>query len=123
MPLSVIYLGNSFGSLAPLVLLGTSITGCLPIIFATIPSETIPRQYITQTIGLVVGIGELVGGFVAPAVAGWSADRFGLDAPFLIAAGAAIFGGLMALLLYETAPAILNKKNNDNKPAAIQQSY
>lgn len=69
-----------------------------------------------------MGIGELVGGFVAPAVAGWSADQFGLDAPFLIAAGAAIVGGLMAFLLYETAPAILNKKNN-TKPVAIQQSY
>ena len=122
MPLSVIYSGNSLVSLAPLLLLGTSISGCLPIIFATIPSETIPRQYITQTLGLIMGISELVGGFVAPVVAGWSADQFGLDASFFIAAGAAIIGGLMAFLLYETAPAILNKKNNDTKPVAIQQS-
>ena len=119
MPLSVIYSGNSFVSLAPLVLLGTSISGCFAIIVATIPSETIPRQYITQTMGLIMGIGELVGGFVAPAVSGWSADQFGLHAPFLIAAGAAIAGSLMAFLLYETAPALLNKKNNDTKLVAI----
>lgn len=122
MPLGVIYSGNSFISLAALVLLGNSIAGCFPIVLATIPSETTPRQYIAQTLGLVMGIGELVGGFIAPAIAGWSADQFGLHAPFLIAAGAAFSAGLIAFLLYETAPALLNKKNNDTKPAAIQQS-
>ena len=110
MPLSTIYSGKSFISLSPLVLLGACMTGCFPIVLATIPSETVPRQYITQTLGLVMGIGELVGGFVAPAVSGWSADQFGLQAPFLIAAGAALSAGLMAFLLYETAPALLKKK-------------
>lgn len=122
MPLSVIYSGKSFVNLSVLVLLGTSIAGCFPIVLATIPSETMPRQYIAQTLGLVGGIGELVGGFVAPAVAGWSADHFGLQAPFLIAAAAAFSAGLMAFLLLETAPALLNKKNNDTKSVAIQQS-
>jgi MFS family permease len=122
MPLSVIYSGKSFASLSPLVLMGASIMGCFPIVLATIPSETMPRQYIAQTLGLVIGIGELVGGFVTPAIAGWSADQFGLHAPFLIAAGAALSAGLMALLLYETAPALLNKKNNDTKPIALPQS-
>jgi MFS family permease len=110
MPLSVIYFGKNSVSLSALVLFGTSISGCFPIVLATIPSETIPRQYIAQTMGLIGGIGELMGGFVAPAVAGRSADQFGLDAPFLIAAGAALFGGLTAFLLYETAPALLNKE-------------
>ena len=121
MPLSVIYSGKNFVSLSALVLVGTSIMGCFPIVLATIPSETLPRQYIAQTLGLVMGIGELVGGFAAPAVAGWSADQFGLHAPFLIAAGAALSAGFMAFLLYETAPALLNKKNRDTKPVAIQQ--
>ena len=84
--------------------------GCFPVVLATIPSETVPRQYIAQTLGLVIGIGELVGGFVAPVVAGWSADQFGLQAPFLIAAGAAVSGGLIAFLLAETAPAIMIEK-------------
>ena len=116
MPLSVIYLGKSFVGLSPFVLLGTSIMGCFPVVLATIPSETIPRQYIAQTLGLVMGIGELVGGFLAPAIAGWAADQFGLHAPFLIAAGATLSAALIALLLYETAPAILNKRNNDTQP-------
>ena len=110
MPLAVVYAGNSFNSLAPLVLLGATAMGCYPIVLATIPSETVPRQWLAQTMGLVMGIGELVGGFAAPAIAGWSADKFGLHAPFLIAAGAAFCASAIALLLIETAPAVLNKK-------------
>ena len=110
MPLAVVYAGNSFNSLAPLVLLGATAMGCYPIVLATIPSETVPRQWLAQTMGLVMGIGELVGGFAAPAIAGWSADKFGLHAPFLIAAGAAFCASVIALLLIETAPAVLNKK-------------
>ena len=45
------------------------------------------KQYpavLAQTMGFVMGVGELVGGFAAPAIAGWSADTFGLQAPFLL---------------------------------------
>lgn len=116
MPLGIIYCGKSFVSISILVLLGACIMGCLPIVLATIPSETMPHQYIAQTLGLIIGIGELMGGFATPAIAGWSADQLGLQAPFLIAAGAAFSAGLIAFLLYETAPVILNKKNTDNNP-------
>jgi len=102
--------------------LGASAMGCFPIVLATIPSETMPRKHIAQTMGLIMGIGELVGGFIAPAVAGWSADKFGLHAPFLIATGAAVAAGLVAFLLIETAPALLYKKLNYNNVVAIQQS-
>ena len=104
MPLAVVYAGNVFSSVAPLVILGATTMGCFPIVLATIPSETVPRQYLAQTLGLVMGIGELVGGFAAPAIAGWSADTFGLQAPFLIAAGASLLAGIIAFLLIETAP-------------------
>jgi MFS family permease len=119
MPLSVVYSEGNFVSLSALVLAGASIMGCFPIVLATIPSETMPHQYIAQTLGLVMGFGELVGGFAVPAVAGWSADKLGLYAPFFIAAGAALSAGLIAFLLYETAPALLNRKKNDT--VVIQQ--
>ena len=121
MPLSVIYYGDGFVNLSALVLLGASIMGCFPIVLATIPSETMPRKNIAQTLGLVMGIGELTGGFAAPAVAGWSADEFGLQAPFFIAAGAALSAGLIAFLLDETAPAPLKKKNNNISSLVMQQ--
>lgn len=105
MPLAVVYGGHAFGSLAPLIFAGATTMGCFPIVLAIIPTETVPKQYLAQAMGFVMGIGELVGGFVAPALAGWSADAFGLQAPFLIAAGAAFVAGAIALLLVETAPA------------------
>lgn len=110
MPLGVIYSRQSFANLSLLILTGTSILGCAPVVLATIPSETVPRRYIAQTLGLVMGIGELVGGFAAPVAAGWSADKFGLHAPFLIAAGAAAGAGVIAFFLNETAPALLKKQ-------------
>jgi len=113
MPLAVVYAANAFGSLAPLVILGATTMGCFPIVLATIPSETVPRQYLAQTLGLVMGIGELVGGFAAPAIAGWSADKFGLQAPFLIAAGASLVASIIAFLLIETAPVKVKKAKED----------
>jgi len=115
MPLGVVYGGKDFGSLAPLILLGATTMGCYPIVLAIIPAETVPRQYLAQTMGFVMGIGELVGGFAAPAIAGWSADAFSLQAPFLIAAGAACIAGLLAFLLIETAP--VKKKQKTQKEA------
>ena len=113
MPLSVVFAGNDFGPVALLVLLGATSMGCFPVVLATIPSETVPHKYIAQTLGLVMGIGELVGGFGAPALAGWSADRFGMNAPFFIAAGAVLIAALVGFLLIETAPAKLRKKTKD----------
>lgn len=120
MPLAVVYAGNDLGSLVPLVLLGATTMGCFPIVLATIPSETVPRQYLAQTLGLVMGIGELVGGFAAPAIAGWSADKFGLQAPFLIAAGSSLIAAVIAFLLIETAPVKVKKANEDNKILDIE---
>jgi MFS family permease len=112
MPFGVLYFGNDLVFLCAFIIVGSSVSGCFPIVLATIPSETMSRQYVAQTIGLVGGIGELAGGFLAPATTGWFADRFGLQAPFFIAAGVALMAGLLACLLHETAPAILIKRDN-----------
>ncbi|QEC66847.1 MFS transporter [Panacibacter ginsenosidivorans] len=110
MPLSVVYAGDTFSAVAPLVILGATTMGCFPIVLATIPSETVPRQFLAQTLGMIMGIGELIGGFAAPAIAGWSADKFGLQAPFLIAAGAVLLAGFIGFLLIETGPVKLRNK-------------
>jgi predicted MFS family arabinose efflux permease len=113
MPLSVVYAPAVFSTVALLVLLGATTMGCFPIVLATIPSETVPHQYLAQTLGMIMGIGELVGGFAAPAIAGWPADEFGLQAPFLIAAGAVLIAGFIAFLLIETAPVKVKKRKED----------
>jgi MFS family permease len=118
MPLSVVFGGNDFGPVALLVLLGATTMGCFPIVLATIPSETVPHKYLAQTLGLIMGIGELVGGFAAPAIAGWSADAFGLNAPFFIAAGAVLIAAFVGFLLIETAPVKLKGLTGSDKEKA-----
>jgi hypothetical protein len=54
--------------------------------------------------GLVVGIGEIAGGFGFPTIAGRIADHTSLAAPMFMQLGCAIVGGVLAMFLIETAP-------------------
>jgi hypothetical protein len=71
---------------------------------ATIPSETIPAKYVATSLGLIVGIGEVIGGTFGPVLAGNLADRYGLQAPMYMAMVCALAGALLAMGLKETAP-------------------
>ena len=103
-PLAALYCDSSLYLLGALIFLGWSASGTFPLFMGTIPSETIPARYVATSLGLTVGIGEILGGVSAPAVAGWAADRYGLAAPMFIQAGCAVAGALLALALKETAP-------------------
>jgi len=103
-PVSALYFQGSSIVLAILIFLGWSASGAMPLIMATIPSETLPLRYIASATGLVVGLGEVIGGVSAPMLAGRAADHYGLQAPLYIQAGCALAAGLIALALKETAP-------------------
>jgi MFS family permease len=57
-----------------------------------------------------MGTGEVIGGVLAPSIAGYAADLAGLQAPLWIMIGLAVAGGLIALGLRETAPRILERR-------------
>ncbi|TAL98670.1 MAG: MFS transporter [Paraburkholderia sp.] len=78
--------------------------GCSAIFLATIPAESVPRYFISRAVATVIGTGEVIGGFVSPTLAGFSADTFGPTAPLLIAAGSAVLALFASLFLRETAP-------------------
>jgi MFS family permease len=101
--IAALYCGSSL-TCSALIFLGWSASGTFPLFMGTIPSETIPARYVATSLGLTVGIGEILGGVSAPAVAGWAADRYSLAAPMFIQAGCAVAGALLALALKETAP-------------------
>lgn len=103
-PLAAIYFQGSLALLALLVFVGWMGAGCFPLFMATIPAETIPPRYLATAFGLVMGLGEAVGGVLSPTIAGMAADRYGLTAPILIMAGCALFAGILAVFLRETAP-------------------
>jgi len=103
-PLAVLYYSGSLVTLSVLIFIGWSASGVMPLIMGTVPSETIPVRYIATTLGIVMGLGELIGGAVTPTLAGMAADTYGLGATLLIEAGLALTTAVLAMFLVETAP-------------------
>jgi MFS family permease len=103
-PLAVLYFHGSIYVLGALMFLGWSASGVFPLFMATIPSETVSHRQIATALGLIMGTGEILGGFASPPLAGMIADRTNLSAPVLMQVGCALLAALLALLLAETAP-------------------
>jgi MFS family permease len=108
-PVSLLYYTGPLTVLAALIFIGWSASGVFPLFMGTIPSETIPARYIATSLGLVMGLGELIGGVLTPVGAGWAADNYGLQAPVYIEAACALVATVLALFLRETAPAKLSR--------------
>ena len=102
-PIALIY-GDSAIALGVVVFFTYTGLGCFPLFMATVPAETVPPQVLTGALGIIMGAGELVGGFLAPTVAGLAADHYGLPVAMWISAAGALIAGLLALGLQETAP-------------------
>lgn len=89
---------------------GAAISGVFPLAMATVPSEIVPPGLTATAMSLTMGTSEIIGGVFAPSIAGRAADVWGLAAPLWIVAGLAIAAGLVALLLRETAPRVLARR-------------
>ncbi|ONH51225.1 Sugar phosphate permease [Pseudomonas cedrina] len=84
--------------------------GCFTLFMSTIPAETVPREVMATALGMIMGVGELVGGFVAPTIAGFAADQFGLSIVMWISCGGAVLAAGLSLLLKETAPTVWQRR-------------
>jgi MFS transporter, ACS family, hexuronate transporter len=89
---------------------GSAITGVFPLAMATIPSDSVRPGLIATALSLTMGTSEILGGVLAPSIAGRVADAHGLAAPLWIVTGLAVATGVAALLLRETAPAVLARR-------------
>jgi ACS family hexuronate transporter-like MFS transporter len=101
-PLGVLVPHASLSLLAVSVFFGSFAGGTFPLFLAVIPAETVGARQLPTVIGLIQGISEIVGGVALPLVAGWAADRIGLQAPLLITLVGTLLAGLFALALRET---------------------
>jgi len=110
-PLAALYFQGSLFMLGSLIFVGWSASGTFPLFMGTVPSETIPARYVATSLGMVVGLGEILGGVGAPAIAGRAADHYGLNAPVMLMAVCAIIGTVLALFLRETAPIRLSRNS------------
>jgi MFS family permease len=101
-PIAILMLPNNPLLLAAAVLLGWMVVGISPLYIGIVPSESAPLGLVTTAIGLTTAAGELVGGVIAPAVAGQLADLFGLAVPLYLCIGLAFACGVTCLCLTET---------------------
>lgn len=108
-PLAVVYIPHPL-VLGPVIVLTYTGLGCFTLIMATIPAETVPRGALATALGLVMGVGELTGGVIAPLAAGWASDAWGLETAMYIAAAGAVAVVLLSLGLRETAPKVLQRR-------------
>jgi MFS transporter, ACS family, hexuronate transporter len=104
-PLAALYWGGPVWMLGVLLAVFWLASGTFPLFMGTIPSETISARYVATVCGLTQGLGEAVGGFIAPTATGRAADLWGLPAAMWIMAACAVVSSLLALFLKETAPA------------------
>lgn len=103
-PLALAFLQAPVGILALAAFVTFLAGGCFPLVMATIPSETVPATHVATALGLIMGIGEVVGGVLAPTLAGMGADAYGPEFPMYVSAGGALLAGALSLFLVETAP-------------------
>jgi MFS family permease len=111
-PLAALYFHGPTPMLAAIMFIGWIGTAAFAIFMGVIPSETIPARHAATAMGLVMCAGEVVGGFVAPLVGGWAADRTTLAAPIQIGAACALGAVILSLFLRETAPVKIGAKSS-----------
>lgn len=78
---------------------------CLTV--GPISAESVPATLMSTASGIVIGTGEIFGGGIAPVIAGYVAQHYGIEYVLHLAAIALAVGLVVALLLKETAPAKL----------------
>jgi len=95
---------NPFALFALLFGVSVFALGLLGLISGPIATEAAPAGLIGSSIGFVSGAGEIFGGGLAPAVAGFVAQHFGLPSTLTFALCGLVAGAVVSLFLAETAP-------------------
>lgn len=85
----------------PLMFITYFAMGCIPIGMALIPASAVPQHSQARAIGLMMGVGEIVGGVLVPAMAGALSDTINPAAFLVVSSVLALLGVLCALGLTE----------------------
>lgn len=78
--------------------------GALALIAGPLAAEAAPAGRIASVAGLVIGVGEIFGGGIAPAIAGGIAKSYGLQYTLVFAVCSLLLGLCLSFFLRETAP-------------------
>jgi ACS family hexuronate transporter-like MFS transporter len=107
LPLGAMYYEGSVWGLAAIFFVGWGVNGIFPLFMGTVPSESVSPRHMATALGICMGTGEILGGVLAPSLAGTVADRVGLQAPLWMMVGVTVAGALLAFGLRETAPRVV----------------
>ena len=118
-PLALVFV-DSIPLMMVLLFIGSAGSGVIGMSMSVIPVESVPLQYSGLAIGLTIGIGELIGGFLNPMVNGALADMYGIQTPLFVAAGAAVLALLFSLFFKETAPSKVQSTKGQDIKGSVQ---
>lgn len=107
--LAISSLNTDASALGAWLFVGWMASGSLPIFMATIPSESIPEIQLATAMALVMGVGEVVGGALAPIAAGFLADQYGMPIILVLQAACAVVATVLGLFIIETAPRVVRR--------------
>lgn len=110
LPLGAMFFTGSGWVLAAIFFFGWALNGVFPIFMATVPSESVDPRLTASLTGIVMGIGEVLGGVLSPFAAGLLSDSFGRSAVMWMMLGLTIAAALVGTGLRETAPRILARR-------------
>jgi predicted MFS family arabinose efflux permease len=116
-PLGAMFYDGPVVLLGAIFVVGWLVTGTMPLFMAAVPAESVDAGHIAGALGVCMGAGELIGGVLAPSIAGYAADQVGLEAPLWIMAGLAVAAGIVAIGVRETAPRVVGRAASGEKLA------
>lgn len=103
----------------PLMFISYFAMGCIAMVAAVIPSEAVPIHLRAKAMGLVMGLGEIVGGVIIPGVAGVLSDKTDPSAFLWVSAVMAALGLFFVSKLLESNKVISKNKAFAEVEAAL----
>ena len=110
LPLGAMFFTASSWVLAAIFFFGWALNGVFPIFMATVPSESVDPRLTASLTGIVMGIGEVLGGVLSPFAAGILSDNFGRSAVMWMMLALTLLAALVGTGLRETAPRVLARR-------------
>jgi len=101
---------NLAGLFAVLSVISFFCLGVIGLITGPIATESAPAGLVSSAIGIVVGSGEIFGGGIAPSIAGYVAQHYGIQNILYLALWGVALGIVVCLFLKETAPRKVRKQ-------------
>jgi MFS family permease len=116
LPLGLLFTtGTQLVPLMACIAVGAALSGVFPLAMATIPSEIVGPGRTATALSLTMGISEILGGVLAPSVAGKAADLKGLGLTMWILVGIVVAIIVLAARLRETAPSALARRSRSER--------